>query len=64
MVNFNPKLYEKTDHELVTWALTIRDPLLTTDLEVELLNRFMRLTSITPKEAFEVAPPVLQNLLT
>lgn len=62
MVTENPKLYEKTDHELVAWALTIRDPLLVTDLEMELLNRFMKLTGITPKEAFQAAPS-LNNLL-
>lgn len=41
------KLHKMTDHELVLHALTIRDPLLTTALEQELLQRFMRSSGIT-----------------
>lgn len=41
------KLHKMTDHELVLQAVTIRDPLLTTALEQELLQRFMRSSGIT-----------------
>lgn len=51
-----PKLYQMTDCELVKWAITIRDPLLTTDLEVELLKRFMELSKVTLEEALN--PPL------
>lgn len=56
-MNFRPLLYKMTDRELVAWALTIRDPLTVTDLEQELLNRFMKLTGITVKDAFNLNQP-------
>lgn len=44
---YETKLHKMTDHELVLHAVTIRDPLLTTALEQELLQRFMRSSGIT-----------------
>lgn len=43
-------LYKMTDVELVHYAWTIRDPLTVTDLETELLNRFLKLSGVTPKD--------------
>lgn len=61
MVTKNPQLYRMTDHELVGYALTIRDPLMVTDLETELLNRFMKMTGITVKEALAVEVPIFNR---
>lgn len=58
VMNVRPLLYKMTDRELVAWAHTIRDPLTVTDLEQELLKRFMQLTGITIKEAFSTEVPL------
>lgn len=56
VMNVRPLLYKMTDRELVAHALTIRDPLTVSDLEQELLTRFMKLTGITVKDAFSDEP--------
>ena len=48
----NMSLRKLTDVQLVHHCLVVRDPLTTTDPEVELLSRFQQLTGITLKDAF------------
>ena len=48
-------LYKMTDVELVHHAWNIRDPLTVTDLETELLNRFLKLSGVTPKDVVNFA---------
>lgn len=61
MVTKNPQLYKMTDQQLVGYALTIRDPLLVTDLETELLSRFMKLTGVTVTDAFAAEVPIFNQ---
>ena len=59
MVVFEGKyLYQMSDIELVKYALTIRSPQTVTDLETELLTRFVKLSGVTVVQAlnFEVQP--------
>lgn len=59
MVVFEGKyLYQLSDVELVKYALTIRNPQTVTELETELLTRFVKLSGVTVVQAlnFEVQP--------